>query len=447
MSVSFSVNSYRTVWHLAWPIILSNLSVPLLGAVDTAVIGHLPDPAYLGAVGIGAMIFSFLYWGFGFLKMGTTGFVAQAAGAEDTTRIRTILAQSFILSIFISLAILCLQYPVRELALYLIEPTDAVASGTTEYFNYRIWGAPAALMNYALLGFFVGLGRMRTALVLQVVMNGANILLDLFFVIGLDMKVPGVALATTLSEYLAVLLGLIFAWRELARMGGEWLRKDILSLGQMGRLMSVNFNIFIRTILLIVSFSYFTVSAARQGDEILAAVTVAMNFVYFLAFGLDGFAHAASTLVGKAIGAKDQKGVDQAVWVSSSMALFVAALYMLLYAVLGDRIVNLLTTIESVRFLAYEFVPWLVAMPLIAVWSYQFDGIFVGAMKSSEMRNGMILSFAAYLLAIKWLEEPFGANGLWAALCIFMVMRGLTLALVYPRVRQAALPAGQERVS
>ncbi|MEP4191474.1 MAG: MATE family efflux transporter, partial [Sneathiella sp.] len=432
MSVSFSVNSYRTVWHLAWPIILSNLSVPLLGAVDTAVIGHLPDPAYLGAVGIGAMIFSFLYWGFGFLKMGTTGFVAQAAGAEDTTRIRTILAQSFILSICISLAILCLQYPVRELALYLIDPTDAVASGTTEYFNHRIWGAPAALMNYALLGFFVGLGRMRTALVLQVVMNGANILLDLFFVIGLDMKVPGVALATTLSEYLAVFLGLTFAWRELTRMGGEWLRKDILSLGQMGRLMSVNFNIFIRTILLIVSFSYFTVSAARLGDEVLAAVTVAMNFVYFLSFGLDGFAHAASTLVGKAVGAKDQKGVDQAVWVSSSMALIVAVLYMFLYAVLGDRIINLLTTIESVRLLAYEFVPWLVAMPLIAVWSYQFDGIFVGAMKSSEMRNGMILSFAAYFLAIKGLGEPFGADGLWAALCVFMVMRGLTLAFVYP---------------
>ncbi len=433
-----SRKSLGDVWHLAWPIILSNLSVPLLGAVDTAVIGHLPDPVYLASVGIGAMIFSFIYWGFGFLKMGTTGFIAQAAGAEDADQIRTVLAQSLIVGLGISSLLLMLHGPVLEFALYLIRPTEAVGGGASAYFNYRIWGAPAALVNYALLGLFIGLGKMRLALMTQVAMNGTNILLDVIFVVVLDMKVPGVALATALSEYLAAFIGLIFAYREMTSIGGNWIKSRILSLKGMRRLMSANADIFIRTILLILTFSYFTIAAARLGDEVLAAVTVVMNFKSFLAFGLDGFAHAAGTLVGRAIGRRKVEELDQAVWASSYLALLVAGLYMAVYVLLGTEIINLLTGIPLIRDISYSYLPWIIWMPFIFVWSYQLDGIFIGAMKSKEMRNGMILSSAAYFAAIEGLRGLLGMDGLWLALNLYMIMRGVTLLVFYGRVRRAA---------
>ncbi|MFT6556587.1 MATE family efflux transporter [Sneathiella sp.] len=438
MKTKTGLISYKTVWHLAWPIILSNLSVPLLGAVDTAVIGHLPDPVYLGAVGIGAMIFSFLYWGFGFLKMGTTGFVSQAAGARDFDQIKTILAQALLLGGFIALLILLLQWPVLTLALSIIDPSDGVAEGASQYFYWRIWGAPATLANYALLGFFIGLGRTKTALVIQVLMNFINIILDLVFVVYLDMKVPGVAFATAISEWIGMLIGAIYLYRELTVIGGRWIASSIFNLQRIYSLMAVNTDIFIRTIILIFSFSYFTVAAAQLGDETLAAVTVAMNFVYFLAFGLDGFAHAAGILVGKAIGAKEPADLTKAVRASNVMAVSVAIGYALFYGLFGVPLVNLLTDIPSVRETAYSYLPWLVATPVIAVWSYQFDGIFVGAMKSREMRNGMIFSFVAYFVAIEMLQDWLHTDGLWIALLIFFAMRGLTLALVYPRVKKAA---------
>ncbi|MBO6826206.1 MAG: MATE family efflux transporter, partial [Sneathiella sp.] len=243
--------SYKKIIHLAWPVILANLSVPMLGAVDTAVIGHLPDPAYLGAVAIGAMIFSFVYWGFGFLRMGTTGFIAQAAGAGNYAEVKLSLGRAIILGLCLSLCILILQFPILELALYLVESSGDVEAGTSDYFYTRVWGAPAALVNYCLIGTFIGLGRTKAALATQIFMNATNIVLDLVFVLVLDMKVPGVALATTISEYLAVVVGGLILWSILKPHTDKMPRSELWRLDAMRRLLSVNGDIFIRSILLI----------------------------------------------------------------------------------------------------------------------------------------------------------------------------------------------------
>lgn len=435
----FASSMHKEVFHRAWPIILSGLSVPLLGAVDTAVIGHLPGASYLGAVAIGAMIMSFLYWGFGFLRMGTTGFVAQASGARDANEIRTVLAQSLLLGLFISIVIFALQVPILKLALHLVQSNSVVEQGATTYFNYRIWGAPAVLINYTVLGFFIGIGNTRAALFTQVFMNIVNITLDFGFVLLLGLEIQGVALASVIAEYSAVLAGFILIRRELKRVGGAWVKKSILSFAQAIRLLKVNLDIFIRTILLIFTFAYFTAEAAKISEEALAATAVLMNFMHFLAFGLDGFAHAAEGLVGAAIGAKKEARLRQVVLVSSFWAFAVALLYSLIYGLFGASLVNLLTDIESVRNLAYTYLPWLILMPLVSIWAYQLDGIFVGAMQSKEMRNGMIVSTVSYFIAIHFLGNLWEMHGLWAALAIFMSVRGLTLAISYPRVRKAAL--------
>ncbi len=434
----FALPSHRETWRLAWPIILSNSSVPLLGAVDTAVVGHLPEPHYIGAVAIGALIFSFLYWGFGFLRMGTTGFVALASGEEDADEVRSVLARAMILSLVIAVFVLLLQGGVLWLSLLLIEGSRAVEAGAADYFSIRIWGAPAVLANYALMGFFIGIRNTKAALTVQIFMNGLNILLDLIFVIGFGWNVMGVAAATAISESLALALGLYIARRELLKIGGMWKRAAILSLAKMTRLLAVNFDIFIRTILLIFAFAYFTAQAAKGGDITLAAVAVLMNFVHFMAFGLDGFAFAAEGMIGTAIGAKRPDKLREIVYVTGFWALVVSGLYALVYLVFGPAIIDLLTGIDEVRARANDFLPWLILMPLVAIWSYQLDGIFIGAVQSKEMRNGMIIAFVAYMAAMKIFGDLWGTHGFWAALMVFFVMRAVTLAVVYPRVERRA---------
>jgi multidrug resistance protein, MATE family len=288
------------------------------------------------------------------------------------------------------------------------------------------------------MGFFIGIRNTKAALTVQIFMNGLNIILDLIFVIGFGWDVIGVAAATAISETLALILGLFLVRRELLRLGGVWQRSAILSLAKMTRLLAVNFDIFIRTILLIFAFAYFTAQAAKEGDVTLAAVAVLMNFIHFMAFGLDGFAFAAEGMIGTAIGAKRPDKLREIVYVTGFWALIVACLYALVYLIFGPAIIDLLTGIDEVRARATEFLPWLIFMPLVAIWSYQIDGIFIGAVQSKEMRNGMIISFIAYMAAMHIFGELWGTQGLWGALVVFFVVRAVTLAVVYPRVERRA---------
>lgn len=432
---------HRRVFALAGPIILANLSVPLLSAVDTAVIGHLGAAHHLAGLALGAVIFSTLYWGFGFLRMGTTGFAAQALGANNLTELGNSYARATILGLGIAALVLVLQWPIGTAAFSLLEGSPAAIEAGQSYFEIRIWGTPAALANFVIVGWLIGVQRARDALAVQVFMNGLNALLDVVFVVEFGWGVAGVAAGTLIAEYSAVLLGLFIIRRQLRRFGAIIEPAAIWNKEGFRRLASVNGDIFIRTAFLISAFAVFTREGGRLGDVTLAANLILLNLQSFLSFGLDGFAQAAEALVGKEVGARDRIALRRVVKATSLWALITALVYAAAYGVAGPAFVALFTDIEVVQDTATRYLPWLIASPLISVWCFQFDGIYIGAQKTREMRNMMAIAFAAFLAALLTLPPLWGNHGLWAAMMIFFAVRGLTLALRYPSVERAAQPA------
>jgi multidrug resistance protein, MATE family len=424
--------THKRVWLIAGPIIISNISVPMLGAVDTAVMGHLPDPKYLGGVAIGAMVFTFIYWGFGFLRMGTGGLTAQAFGAQDTDEVRACLARAAVIGIPAALILIVLQLPIASVALSILEASVEVETLAQEYFFVRIWGAPATLMNFALLGWFIGCQNTKAALWHQLSLNGVNIVLDLVFVVWFGWGVAGVAAATAIADAVAVVIGLFLALPILRGLGGQFVRAKILEAGKIKRTVALNIDIFIRTICLVSAFAYFTAQGAAFGNVVLAANAVLLNFQTFMAHALDGFAHSAEALGGGAIGAKDRRAFRDAVRVSVFWGLVVAVGFSLLYLVAGPVIIDVLTGIETVRETGRDFLVWSAIMPLIAVFPFLLDGIFLGATRGATMRNAMIVSLMFYVACCYFLVPLWGNDGLWASLTIFMGARGLTLGVRYP---------------
>ena len=430
----------RRVWQLTGPIMFANLSVPLLGAVDTAVMGHLPEAFFLGAVAVGATIVHFIFWGFGFLRMGTAGLAAQAYGAKDGLEIRVVLARAGLLGVGLGAALLLLQWPIAQIGLTLFEASGQVEDLAETYFFIRIWSAPAVFVNYAIVGWFIGVQNTRAVMILQVFMNGLNIILDLWFVLGLEWDVAGVATATVIAEFTALALGVLMVRRELRRIPGSWQGMNLRDADKIRQLVAVNRDIFIRTACLMFAFAFFTARSAKLGDNTLAANAILLQFQQFLSFGLDGFAHAAEALVGGAVGAKDRRTLRLAVKICGLWAAIIAAAYTLVYAVGGSVIIGWLTDLEAVRALSGEFLIWVIISPVISVWSFTLDGVFIGATRTAEMRNGMIISLAVYLAAVYALQPVLGNHGLWLAFTIFMAARAVTLAIVYPNVERAAAP-------
>lgn len=422
---------HRQVWSLAWPMILSNITVPLLGLVDTAVIGHLPDPKYLGAVAVGAMIFSILYWSFGFLRMGTTGLTAQALGNNDYNQSRLLLAQSLVLAGVIGLLIVIFQYPLIETALTLVGAEPAVTAEARLYSNIRVFGAPAVLANYALLGWFLGNQNTRIPLLLLVVTNLLNMLLDLIAVYGLGMQAEGVALATVISEYASLILGTVLMLRMLAKQAGTTPWQQLKSVSAYYHLININRYLFVRTLVLLLTLAFFTSQGAQQGTTILSANAVLLNFFLIISNGLDGFAHAAEALSGKFYGAKDRKGFHRIISATLSWSLISALLFTLLFWLGGELIISLLTNITAVRLAAAEYLPWIIFLPLIAVWSFLTDGIFVGTTQVKAMQNTMLLSVFAVYAPVWYLSQPLGNNGLWLAFLSLFVARGVTGGYVF----------------
>jgi multidrug resistance protein, MATE family len=433
-------NSHGTVWRLAGPIILSNISVPLIGVVDTAVVGHLPGAHYIGAVAIGATVFSIVYWGFGFLRMGTTGLTAQALGSGDGDEVRAGLARGLVLAVVLGSIVLAAQAPLGWAAISLIAAGGPAADLADTYYSIRIWGAPAALVVYVFLGWFLGVRDTRAVLILQLVMNGTNMVLDLWFVFGLDLGVAGVALASLIAEVSAVAVAVLLARRPLARIAGRWRLDLVRQPDRMRRVILINRDIFIRTLCLISSFALFTALGARQGDTVLAVNAVLLQFQTFSAYGLDAFAHAVETLAGGAVGARDRPAFRAAVRTSTGWALGFALCFVVAYAALGGVIIDAITDIEAVRRAARDYMPWVVALPLVSVWSFQLDGIFLGATRAADLRNAMLISSAVYAVAALTLPLAFGNHGLWAALFVLMAMRTATLGSRYRRIERAVGP-------
>ncbi|MBM3933159.1 MAG: MATE family efflux transporter [SAR202 cluster bacterium] len=418
--------------------ILSNVTTPLLGIVDTAVVGHLPDPAYLGAVAVGATLFTLLFWGFGFLRMGTGGLTAQAFGARDPGEIRAILGRTLLLGAAIGTALIVLHPLIGRIALPLIGPADDVAESARAYFNIRIWSAPAVLMGYAFLGWTLGVQRAHVTLVISLFTNGLNILLDLLFVLGFGWGIHGVAAGTVIAEWAAAAFG-IFIVLRLARseFPGRWERARILDRSALRRLFSVNRDIFIRTLCLIGAWLWVTNRGAQIGTVALASNALLFQFQAFMAFGLDGFAHASETLVGEAKGAGDRAALRTAVTITTAAAAACAALYSVVYFSAGDVMVRLLTNIPELRAEAGRYLAWVAISPLISVWSFQLDGIFIGATRTAAMRNGMAVSLAIFVALTLALVPAFGNHGLWLSYVVFMAARGVTLGVRYPALEKA----------
>jgi MATE family multidrug resistance protein len=429
---------YRRVIQLAIPVVLANLSVPLLGAVDTAIMGHMDAPYYLAALAIGSLIFSFMYWGFGFLRMGTTGFAAQALGARDSEALGNSLMQAIILALGIALIVVLAQGLVSGLAFSVLAGSAEAMTHAKAYFDIRIWSAPATLATYAIIGWFIGIQRTRDTLVVQLVLNGLNAGLDFWFVVGLGWGVEGVALGTVIAEYTALLVAVLLVRRQWRINGARTSREGMLNTSSLVRLVSVNSDIFIRTFCLVTAFALVTREGGRLGDVWLDANAILMMFVTFLSYGLDGFAMAAEGLVGSAFGARDRKALQAAARASTILAAATAGAYSLIYLAFGPAIIGLLTSLQEVQTIAEAYLPWVIAIPLLSVWCYQLDGIFIGAQRSRDMRNMMIVSFAVFLLVLYGGLADMGNHAIWAALLSFFILRGVTLMVRYPALLRAA---------
>ncbi len=428
----------KHVIYLAWPIILSNISTPLLGLVDTAVIGNLGDPALIGAIAVGGMIFSFLYWGFGFLRMGTTGLVAQALGAGDYAEARAAFYRALLIGSSIGLALLILKSPIMQLVFSIIEGSEPVENAALTYFQIRIWGAPLSLALLAIMGYLLGQQDTRSILVIQLLLNCTNIILDIVFVMGFSLGVAGVAAATVIAECLALVIGLTIVLRRMRR-ANNGLKIDfnqLMDASALKRMFVVNRDIMIRTLCLIFAFAWFTNEGAKSGDILLATNAILMQFVTFSAFFLDGFALVAESLVGNAIGARNKQQLEESIKFTTQLAFITASSLSILFMLIGTQVVFVLTNVTEVREAASEYLPWAIAAPVLSIWCYLLDGIFIGATKTAEMRNAMVVSLLAYMLGWWYLASTFGNHGLWASLMLYFIARGASLYFYLPRVRR-----------
>lgn len=419
---------HQRILGIALPMILSNLSVPLVGMVDSGVAGHLPEAAYLAAVAVGATVFNFLFLGLNFLRMGTTGLTAQAHGREDFGAARVSLAQTLLLGQVLALMLLVFQHPLRELALYLIAPAPEVVAHVRVYFDVRIWSAPLVLANYALLGWFLGMQTARAPLAVLLVTNAVNAGLDIGFVYGLGMTVDGIAAASLCGEAAGLLTGLLLAARLLRRHPAPWDAAPLRDMTRWRELVGINGNILIRTLCLMFAFGLFTALGARLGALVLAANALLLNLQSFMAYGLDGFAHAAEALAGRAWGRRAMTAFRAAVNACLVWSLGIAGVYALAYLAAGPGLIRLLTDLPEVRETAFAYLPWMVLSPLVSVWSFLYDGVFIGATWAREMRNAMLVSTFGVFVPLAWLLVPFfGNHALWLAFLAFLGARGLTM--------------------
>ncbi|SFS01887.1 multidrug resistance protein, MATE family [Dyella sp. OK004] len=427
--------THQRVWAMAVPMILSNLTVPLVALVDSAVAGHLPQTQDLGAVAVGSAIYALPVWSLGFLRMGTTGFAAQASGAGDSAALRTVQAQALLLAAVLGAVVGALMLPLLSWLIGQMHSTPSLAARSLDYLHIRLLGLPAALLNYALAGWFIGAQHARTTLALLLVTNVANIALNLGFVLGLGWGVPGIALASACGEWLGAIYGLWCARRAVRGLAGQIDWRAMRGFAHWRPLLMVNRDIFLRTLALEGVFFSLSLLGARLGDATVAANALLLNGLMLTAFGLDGLANAVEALCGHAIGARDRLALRRALVVAGGWSLFGSIGYALLFALAGHWFINLQTSLPEVRETAYRYLPWLSVLPVVAVWSYLLDGLFIGATRAREMRDGMLLSVLLFVL-LAWLARGWGNHGLWLAFLAFMAMRGLSLGLIGWRLRQ-----------
>jgi MATE family multidrug resistance protein len=433
--------TYPYLMQKAWPIILANAAVPMLGLVDTAVIGNVGTVEDLGAIAFGALIFSFVYWSFGFLRMGTTGFTARAVGAGDNTEVRAVLGRVLLLAVILGVVLIAMQWPIRLTAFSLLSGSENVETLARGYFSIRIWGAPATLATFALMGLLIGLGNSKQLLLVQLFLNGLNITLDVWFAGVLNWGVAGIAVGTVIAEWSAVGFASWLIYRELRKRKPEheafWPKGRILDRDALRKTMSANADIMVRTLLLVFSFSFFINQSARFGDVVLAANHILLQLISFAAFFLDGYAFVVESLVGSAIGAGRRDIFDMAVKRSTLLAFFTALLLGSGVWLFGELAIAVLTDLPAVRAAAGTKLFLATIYVCFSFAAFQLDGIFIGASATAPMRNAACISLAVFLAMCWLLIDRFAVNGLWWAMIIYVAARADALLVFYPGLRRS----------
>jgi len=418
----------KRILQLAWPIMLSNITVPLLGLVDTAVLGHLSEVSYLGGVALGSQVVVLLLWSFGFLRMGTTALSAHALGEsqlkqQSNTSVR-ILHNALLLALLISLPLMVFAFSTIEYIIALIGGSDVVQALAVEYASIRLCATPAVLLQYVLIGWFIGRGETKVPLFLLIASNSINALLDVVLVYGYGFNSDGVAWATLCADYFAASAGLYWAWRTLKKnFKADEIRFIWPSWLQLKPLININHQLFVRTLCLLSVFIFFTAQGAQQGDLVLAVNAIMLTLLLLISNALDGFAHAAETLVGQSLGSKNYSQLKRSIWLTGTNALIIALIMVLGFAWQGENLLGLLTDQADVLAMAIEFSPWLIWLPLIGCSSYWLDGVFIGMQASAQMRNSMILAAAVVFLPVWFLTQDLGNHGLWMAFYAFLLAR------------------------
>lgn len=424
----------KQILRLAIPNIVSNLSVPLLGAVDTAVVGHLDEVFYLGAIAVGSIIFDFIFWGFGFLRMGTTGLVAQAFGAGNIKETHILLLRVGVVALAASVFILLLQVPIAKISLVLINASPEVEAYTLLYFKIRIFAAPATLLLFGLNGWFLGMQNARYPMYVTILLNLLNIVLNLIFVLRFDMNVAGVAWGSLISSYLALIFGLCLYKYRYADVPLSLSLKELIDPAELSRFFSVNRDIFIRTLCLIFSYAFFVAKSAEAGDTILAANTILLQLWYISAYGTDGFAFAAESLVGRFYGAKNREKLTQAVKYCMLWGLGIGIFGTAVYALAGEQLISIFTDKQTVLATASVVLIWTIFAPFINSVCFIWDGIYIGATSTQAMRNSMLIATILFFVPVYYLLEPsIGVHAVWAAMVVFMAIRGIALTLMAPK--------------
>ncbi|MEZ8826666.1 MATE family efflux transporter DinF [Vibrio amylolyticus] len=421
---------HKRVLLLAIPMVLSNITVPLLGLVDAAVIGHLDHAWYLGGVALGGTMISVTFWLLGFLRMSTTGLTAQSYGANDKQQLALVFMQGLLMAFGFAAVFLLVHGVLSEWIFSWSNASEEVKHYGQQYFAIRAWSAPAALANFVILGWLLGTQNAKAPMWMVIIANVTNIALDVLFVIGFDWKVEGAALASVIADYMGFAFGLVCVYRTWCARELPSPRSIVDKCGQdIGRFVKLNRDIFLRSLCLQATFSFMTFQGASFGDETVAANAVLMSFLMMISYGMDGFAYAMEAMVGKAIGAKDRKELNQSLIGTFFWSLMICLGLTLVFYFSGSNLINLITDIPSVQSNAHVYLPWLIAMPLTAMWCFLLDGIFIGATKGKEMRNSMFVA-TCFFFAIFYMANSLGNHALWLAMLCFMAMRGIGLAVL-----------------
>ena len=428
-------SSVKYILKLSIPIFFANLAIPMVGIIDTGLMGNLGNLSYLSATSVAANLFSMIFWSFGFLRMGTVGLVSQAYGKEDYSEIFNIILRNLVFVLVISLIIISLQGYIYRLSLNIFELSETTEKFYQDYFQIRIWSAPAELTLYIITGFFIGLQKTKISSLAIGLFSILNIILSIIFVSKFDLNIKGVAYGTLFSALFISISFLIYTFLYLNRISKLKIKFDeLIDLKKIKNIFNININIFIRTILLTFSFLWFTYLGSQIGEDYIAANAILINLVFLSAFILDAYAFSTEGMVGYSLGKKDitlfKKIVQNSFILSSITGLIISIIYFLT----NNFVINLMSNIEEIRNLSSSYAVWLIIMPLISSFCFQFDGIFIGVSQTKELRNAMIFSVFSYLVISIFLTGLMGNTGVWISLCIFMILRALSLYYYMDRI-------------